>query len=170
MIMVLLLNKRRNMMQTLQNALPSRKERIDWSRLWWVGFGVLVASVVVNLLVRSAALALFPTMIMTADHIILFTVLGALGATLVFALVAWRAARPITLYRWIAGVALLLSFVPDILILMTGFPVSTFGVYILMHIATAAICVIGLTKFTQARNEEEHPLRNSGRLVKQAKQ
>ena len=157
-------------MQTLQAALPRRKERIDWSRLWWVGLGVIVASVVVNLLVRSAALALFPTMIMTADHIILFTVLGALGAILVFALVAWRAARPITLYRRIAGVALLLSFVPDILILMTGFPVSTFGAYILMHIATAAICVIGLTKFTRARDKAEHPLRNNGRLVKQVKQ
>ncbi len=157
-------------MQTLQATFPRRKERIDWSQLWWVGLGVLVASVVVNLLVRSAALALFPTMIMTADHIILFTVLGAVAAILVFALVAWRAARPITLYRRIAGVALLLSFVPDILILMTGFPVSTFGAYILMHIATAVICVIGLTKFTHARHEEEHPLRNSGRLVKQANQ
>jgi Family of unknown function (DUF6069) len=154
--MALVPNKRRNMMQTLQNALPRRQERIDWSRLWWVGLGVLVASVVVNLLVRSAALALFPTMILTSDHIILLTVIGVLGAILAFALVAWRAARPITLYRRIAGVALLLSFVPDLLLLIAGFPVNTFGAYILMHIATAAICVIGLTKFTQVRDEAEH--------------
>jgi hypothetical protein len=156
-IMVLLLHKRRNMMQTLQVTLPRRKERIDWSRLWWVGLGILVASVVVNLLVRSAFLALFPTMIMTADHIILFTVIGALAAILVFALVAWRAARPITLYRRIAGVALLLSFAPDILIFTAGFPGIAVGAYILMHIATAAICVIGLTKFTRARDEAGHP-------------
>jgi hypothetical protein len=166
MIMVLLLNKRRNMMHTRQDALPRRKERIDWSRLWWVGFGVLVASVAVNLLVRSAVLALFPTLIMTSDHIILLTVIGALGAILAFALVARRAARPITLYRRIAGVALLLSFVPDALLFTVGFSVIVVGAYILMHIATAIICVLGLTRFTQARDEAGHPWRNSGRLVK----
>ncbi len=141
-------------MQTLQAAYPRRTERIDWSRLWWVGLGVLGASVVVNLLVRSAVLALFPTQILTSDHIILLTVIGVLGAILAFALVAWRSARPITLYRRIAGVALLLSFVPDLLLFTAGFSVIVVEAYILMHIATAIICVIGLTSFTQARDEQ----------------
>ena len=144
----LLLNKRRIMMQKRQDTLPRRKERIDRSRLWWVGLGVLVASLVVNLLIRSAVLALFPTLIMTSDHIILLTVLGDLGAILVFALVAWRAAHPITLYRRIAAVALLLSFVPDILLFTAGFSDIVVGAYILMHIATAIICIMGLTRFT----------------------
>jgi hypothetical protein len=155
--MVLLLNKRRNMMRSLQDSLPRRKERIDLSRLWLVGLGVLVASVVVNLLVRGAVLALFPTVIMTSDQITMLTVIGALGAMLAFALVAWRAARPITLYRRIAGIALLLSFLPDILLMKTGYPGIVVGAYILMHIATAAICVIGLTRFSQARDEAGHP-------------
>ena len=139
------------MMQIKQEALSRKEERIDWSRLWWVGLGVLVASVMVNLLVRSAVLALFPTQILTSDHIILLTVIGVLGAILVFALVAKRAARPITLYRRIAGVALLLSFAPDLLLFTAGFSVIVVGAYMLMHIATAAICIIGLTKFTQQR-------------------
>ena len=138
-------------MQIKQEALSRKEERIDWSRLWWVGLGVLVASVMVNLLVRSAVLALFPTQILTSDHIILLTVIGVLGAILVFALVAKRAARPITLYRRIAGVALLLSFAPDLLLFTAGFSVIVVGAYMLMHIATAAICIIGLTKFTQQR-------------------
>jgi hypothetical protein len=139
------------MMQIKQEALSRKEERIDWSRLWWVGLGVLVASVMVNLLVRSAVLALFPTQILTSDHIILLTVIGVLGAILVFALVARRAARPITLYRRIAGVTLLLSFAPDLLLFTIGFSVIVVGAYMLMHIATAAICIIGLTKFTQQR-------------------
>jgi hypothetical protein len=145
------------MMQTIQDALPNRNERIDWSRLWWVGLGVLAASVVVNLLVRSAVLALFPTMMLALGAIVLLTGIGALGAVLVFVLVGWRTVRPITLYRRIAGVALLLSFVPDLLLFTAGFSVIVVGAYILMHIATAIICMIGLTSFTRARDEAGHP-------------
>jgi hypothetical protein len=87
----------------------------------------------------------------------LLTVLGALAAILVFAMVAWRAARPITLYRRIAGVALLLSFVPDFLLFTVGFSVIVVEAYMLMHIATAIICVLGLTRYTQARDEAGHP-------------
>jgi hypothetical protein len=157
LIKVLYRNKRRNMMQTIQDALPRRKERIDWSRLWWVGLGVLVVSVGVNLLVRSAVLALFPTIMLASGAIVLFTSIGALGAVLVFALVGWLAPHPINVYRMIAGIALLLSFVPDILLLTAGFPIIIIGAYILMHVATAAICVIGLTRFTQASDEARLP-------------
>jgi hypothetical protein len=134
-------------MQKIQDALSHRKEQIGLSRLWWVGSLVFVASLVVNLLVSSAVLALFPGQAITSDHIILSTVIGVLGAILVFALVARRSAHPIPLYRKIAVVALLLSFVPDILIFVTGYSGIVVGAYILMHITTAAICVIGLTKW-----------------------
>jgi hypothetical protein len=135
-------------MQTIQNTLPRRKEQSVWSRLWWVGSLVFVASLVVNLLMSSATLALFPGQVITADHIILSTVLGVGGAILVFALVARRSAHPIPLYRKIAVVALLLSFIPDILIFVTGgYSGIVVGAYVLMHITTAAICVIGLTKW-----------------------
>ena len=138
-------------MQAIQNALPRRKEQIAWSRLWWVGALVIASSLVVNLLISSATVALFPTQIITADHIIMLTVLGTLAAILVFALVAWRATRPITLYRRIAVVALFLSFVPDILIFMTGYSGIVTGAYLLMHITTAAICIVGLTRLMEAK-------------------
>jgi hypothetical protein len=138
-------------MQAIQNALPRRKEQIAWSRLWWVGALVIASSLVVNLLISSATVALFPTQIITADHIIMLTVLGTLAAILVFALVAWRATRPITLYRRIAVVALFLSFVPDILIFMTGYSSIVTGAYLLMHITTAAICIVGLTRLMEAK-------------------
>jgi Family of unknown function (DUF6069) len=138
-------------MQAIHDALPRRKEQIAWSRLWWVGSLVIASSLVVNLLMSSAVLALFPTQIITADHIIMLTVLGTLAAILVFALVAWRATRPITLYRRIAIVALLLSFAPDILIFSTGYSGIVVGAYILMHIMTAAICIIGLTRLMEVK-------------------
>src|SRR5450759_807487 len=139
------------MIQIKQKAFTRRKARIDWRRLWWVGALVIVISVAVNLLVNRAVLALFPTVMMASGPIILFTIIGTLGAVLVFALVGWRATHPITLYYRIAGVALLLSFVPDILLFTIGFPVIVVEAYMFMHIVTAAICVIGLTKFTQQR-------------------
>jgi len=138
-------------MQATHDALSRRKEQIAWSRLWWVGALVIASSLVVNLLISSATVALFPTQIITADHIIMLTVLGTLAAILVFALVAWRATRPITLYRRIAVVALFLSFVPDILIFMTGYSSIVTGAYLLMHITTAAICIVGLTRLMEAK-------------------
>ncbi len=134
-------------MQTIQDALPNKKEQIGWSRLWWVGALVIAASVVVNLLVTYIVLAIFPKEIITADHIILLTVIGALGAVLVFGLVARRAKRPIALYYKIAGVTLLVSFIPDLLLFTSGFTTVVVGAYMLMHITTAAICVFGLTKW-----------------------
>ena len=59
--------------------------------------------------------------------IIMFTVLGVGAATLVFALLARFTRRPITIFRWVALVALLLSLVPNVQLLLdssgaTGVP------------------------------------------------
>ncbi len=150
MIKVLHLTKRRNRMQIKQEALE-RKERLDLSRLWWVGLLVLVTAVVVNFLLCSAVLVLFPTTEVELSPTLFYTGLGSLGSVLVFALVGWLAPHPINLYRMIAGGVLLLSFVPDIMLFTTGASVIIVGTYMLMHIVIAVICVVGLTRFTQTR-------------------
>ena len=130
----------------------SKQEKIDLSRLWWVGLLVIVTAVVVNFVLCCAVLVLFPTAKVEIDPTIFYTGLGTLGAVLVFCLVGWLAPHPITLYRMIAGGVLLLSFVPDILLFTTGASVIMVGAYILMHIVTAVICVAGLTRFTHTRD------------------
>ncbi len=151
LIKVLHLTKGRNSMQIKQEALE-RKAKLDLSRLWWVGLLVIVSTVVVNFLIYNAVLVLFPTTRVELNPTIFYTGLGSLGAVLVFALVEWLAPHPINLYRMIAGGVLLLSFVPDIVLFTTGASVIMVGTYMLMHSATAVICVAGLTRFTQTRD------------------
>jgi membrane protein DedA with SNARE-associated domain len=52
----------------------------------------------------------------------------------------------------IAGGVLVLSFIPDIILLTSGGSLIEVGAYMLMHIVTAVICVVGLAKFTQTTN------------------
>jgi hypothetical protein len=81
-----------------------------------------------------------------------FTVFGALGAVLVFALIGRLSRRPVRLYRIIASVVLVVSFVPDFLLLSaphaSGIAV---GALIVMHIATYLITVGMLTTMSRAK-------------------
>ena len=125
-------------------------------RLWARGLKGLVGSVIATLAVRWAALATldipteFPPLAGPAPTIF-FTAVGALGATAVFGVVRRRADRPEYLFRWIALGVLLLSFLPDMLLLGDGaaaFPGVTptgVGVLMLMHVAAAAAIVWFLT-------------------------
>ncbi len=125
-------------------------------RLWARGLKGLVGSIIATLAVRWAALATldipteFPPLAGPAPTIF-FTAVGALGATAVFGVVRRRADRPEYLFRWIALGVLLLSFLPDMLLLGDGaaaFPGVTptgVGVLMLMHVAAAAAIVWFLT-------------------------
>ena len=139
-------------MQILQDVRLRKKERIDFSRLWWVGLLLMVTTVVLNFVIYSAVVVLFPMTKVELDPLIFYTGLGTFGAVLVFALVGWLAPHPIRLYQMIAGGVLLLSFVPDIVLFTRVGSLIEVGAYMLMHIVTAVICVVGLTRFTHTRN------------------
>lgn len=86
---------------------------------------------------------------------VLFTVVGVLGAVVVFALVARFSRRPIRLFRRVALVALLVTLVPDVLLLVApSIPGTTLsGVLTLMteHVAAWAVSVSVLTTLTRER-------------------
>jgi hypothetical protein len=93
------------------------------------------------------------------------TALGVLGAVIVFALLARFARRPLLMFKRIATVALVLSFVPDILLLVASEPGATLasvGVLMSMHVVTWAISVgmlitlagRGRVKGSQSRSDE----------------
>ena len=85
---------------------------------------------------------------------IVFTLFGVLGAVIVFALVGRFSRRPLRLFRRIALVTLVVTFVPDILMLVTGFnPGTTLAnviVLMLMHVVAWAISVYMLTTLARA--------------------
>ncbi len=133
-------------------------ERVSFRRLLWVGPLAVVAAVAVNVVIRTVAVALFgltdfpPLML---GPTILFTIFGVLGAVMVFALVARFSGRPIRLFRRVALVALLVTLVPDVLLLVapsiSGTTVA--GVLTLMaeHVAAWAVSVGILTTLTRER-------------------
>ena len=133
-------------------------EQVAMGKIWWVGLLAIALAVLVNFLVRSVALVVLnvdPGFVPLASPSFLpLTIFGSLAAVLVYALVGWLAKRrPITTYRIVSVIALLLSFVPD-LALFSGTPganAGTVGTLMLMHVLTAVIVVGMLT--TLARKQ-----------------
>ena len=129
-------------------------ERVVFSRLLWVGPLAILASVVANVLLQQIAVAVLQPdpafMPLTLPPPILFTVVGVLGAVIVYALVGRFSRQPVRLFRRIALVTLVVSFIPDILMAITGFnpgtTVANVAVLILMHIVAWAITVGMLTR------------------------
>jgi len=84
---------------------------------------------------------------------ILFTVVASLAAVGVHALVRRTSRRPEAIFRRVATVVLLLSFVPDLWLLSDGaaeaFPGATpagVGILMTLHVAAAAVIVWALTE------------------------
>ncbi len=126
-------------------------------RLWVAGLRTLVGAIIATLAVRAAAVATldipteFPPLAAPGPTVF-FTAVGVFGATGVFAVVHRRSDRPEYLFRWIAAGVLLLSLLPDLVLLSGGgasnFPGATpaaVGVLMLQHVVAAAVIVWFLT-------------------------
>ena len=133
-------------------------ERIAFNRLLWVGPLTILAAIVANVVVQQIAVAVLqpdPLFIpLTLIAPIVFTFVGVLGAVIVYALIGRFSQQPVRLFRRVALVALVVSFIPDILMLVTGFNPGTtaanVAVLILMHIVAWAITVGMLTRLARA--------------------
>jgi hypothetical protein len=101
--------------------------------------------------VRAVELAVLPVpdnfSPLKGPAFVALTIVGVLGAVIAFAAVGRFAKNPVRTFRIVAGVALLLSFLPD-LGLLAGMPGATpVGVLALMamHVVAAVIAVGVLT-------------------------
>ena len=135
-------------------ALSARQsERVALHRLWWVGPLTISAAVVANVVVRAVAgmaVAIPPAFApLHYEHIALVTAAGVLGAVLTFAGIGRVTQRPLRLFRIVAATVFLLSFVPDIGLLMSrampGANGLTVGVLMVLHVAPALVSVAILT-------------------------
>jgi hypothetical protein len=84
---------------------------------------------------------------------VIFTIVGVLGAVIVYAVIGRFSRQPVRLFRRVALVTLVVSFIPDILMLITGFNPGTtaanVAVLILMHVVAWAITVGMLTRLAR---------------------
>jgi hypothetical protein len=141
----------------MPDVLTPTTKRVSLARLLWVGPLTVVAAVVANVVFVGVANPLFGVApdfpALTKEAVAAFTTVGVLLAVVVFAVVARFARRPISLYRWIAIIALVLSFIPDLAlgVLPGPVPVGAREVALLMttHVIAAAITIGLLTSFTR---------------------
>jgi uncharacterized membrane protein len=101
----------------------SRRDRVSFARLLWVAPLTIVVAVAVNLLIKFVAVSLDPSLARMGQlqaPLVSLTAQGAVGAVVVFAIVAAVVPRPILWYRILAAVALLASVAPDIALGMGG--------------------------------------------------
>lgn len=131
-------------------------KHVPWNRLWLAGLIAVVGSIIVNTIIRLIALAVLsiPTTFMalsTPIIVIAFTFVGTLGALGVFALMNRFARNPIRLFRIVALIAVILSFIPTLLLFFNPME-NVAGIYTLlvMHITTYLICVGALTRTPSA--------------------
>lgn len=138
---------------------------VDARRVLWVAPLTIVTSVIAVLGVREVAIRMIhpppgfeP---LTVGPPILDTILGCLGAILVFACL-----DSVRTYRRVAAVVLVLSFIPDVLLATSremgaNWPEAYF--LMAMHVVVWAICVtllpgLSMTRSSESIGKSERPL------------
>lgn len=117
------------------------------------GTGALAIALVVNLTLGWVALSqglVASTEFFRYPAIVVWTLLGMGGATLVYGVLTRRAATPDRTFARVAAVVLLLSFAPDIGLALTADSVTTSEAVGLMalHVPPAIVSVLALPETT----------------------
>ncbi len=115
--------------------------------------GALVAAIVVNTVIATVARALGASaefQPLTPPAYISLTVLGFLLAVAGWAIIRAKASNPTRVMRVLVPVVLVLSFIPDLGLLLSGSQPGTSGGAVLalalMHLAVAAVTVPALAR------------------------
>ena len=115
--------------------------------------GALVAAIVVNTVIATVARALGASanfQPLTPPAYISLTVLGFLLAVAGWAIIRAKASNPARVLRVLVPVVLVLSFIPDLGLLLSGSRPGTSGGAVaalaLMHLAVAAVTVPALAR------------------------
>lgn len=136
---------------------PTPQEGVAIRKLVWVGPLTIIVAALINLLIRTIAVAFFGVpdgfTYLQAPFVIGSTVVFLLLALVAFVLVGRFARRPVRFYRVLALVALVVSFLNPVMALVGLFPapgmnLPTFWTMIVMHTVTAMITVSLLTRLS----------------------
>lgn len=130
------------------------RDGVSLGRLAFVGAVAVAVAVVVNVLIRTVAVSVLGIgegfLPLGVGPTVVFTVAGMVGAVVVFGLILRFARhRPVWLFRRVALVVLVISLVPDVLLLfsgsMPGATVASVGTLMVEHVASWAVAVGVLT-------------------------
>ncbi len=135
---------------------PVPPRAVNWGRFALVGLGTVVAAVLANLLVYligSVVVGYDPQFVVLANAsgTILFTVVPAIVAVLLYAALMRFTSNPARIFTNIAVVVLIVSLIPD-LTYIPSVPGATSGqtaILMLMHVVAAIVIVSMLTTLTR---------------------
>jgi hypothetical protein len=144
---------------SLLSTTPSESSPVDWGRFFLVGLGTVIAAVLANVLVYflgSFVVGYDPEFVVlrNVSAVILFTVVPAIAAVLLYAALLRFTANPARIFTIIAAVVLILSLIPDIAYIPTvpGATGDQTAVLAVMHVVAAAVIVWMLTTLTQPQS------------------
>ncbi len=132
----------------MASTLP--REQLAPRKLWWIGPVTIVVAAIINLIIRSIAVAFLGVpetfLYLQPASIIGSTIIFLLLALLAFVIVIRTARAPIRFYRILALILLLISLLTPIMALTglmptPGMNLPIFWTMIAMHIVSAAITV-----------------------------
>ncbi len=131
---------------------------VSWGRFALVGLGTVIAAVLANLLVYlvgSVIVGYNPQFVVLANAsgTILFTVVPAIVAVLLYAVLMRFSRDPARIFTNIAVVVLIVSLIPDLTYIpsVPGASAGQTAILMLMH-GVAAVVIIGvLTRFADSR-------------------
>ena len=137
---------------------PVAPRAFSWGRFALVGLGTVVAAVLANLLVfliGSVVVGYDPQFVVLANAsgTILFTVVPAVVAVLLYAALIRFTSNPARIFTNIAVVVLIISLIPDLTYIPTvpGASTGQTAILMLMHVVAAVVIVSMLTRLTRSR-------------------
>jgi hypothetical protein len=137
---------------------PNAPRAFSWGRFALVGIGTVVVAVLANLLVYligSVVVGYDPQFVLLANPsgTILFTVVPAVAAVLLYAALIRFTSNPARIFTNIAVVVLIISLIPDLTYIPTvpGASTGQTAILMLMHVVAAVVIVSMLTRLTRPR-------------------
>lgn len=142
---------------------PGDAGKVILGRIWWVGLLGAAASVAANLILRAVFFMVLPLPDafppLQPAAIAAFTLIGTILAAVVFAVVVRFSRTPLRTFRIVAGVALVLSILPNFGLMVNpsaapfpGGSALAFGILIVFHGVAALVCVEILTRMTRKKS------------------
>jgi hypothetical protein len=135
---------------------PEASRAVSWGRYALVGLGTVIAAVLANLLVYligSVVVGYDPQFVVLANAsgTILFTVVPAIVAVLLYAALLRFIRNPARIFTNIAIVVLILSLIPDLTYIpsVPGASSGQTAILMLMHVVAAVVIVGMLTRLTR---------------------
>ncbi len=143
------------------DAQPVNSTRsIPWATLLKAGGLAALLAIIANLLVRTLTLAIFDISedfepLRAIGPMVFASIVGAVGGTIVFAIVIRLTSHPVRWFTIIAVIFLVFSFLTVVgASSETGSSASALSALVLMHILTAVIIIVTLTTMYQRSFEQ----------------